>query len=255
MDGVVEFKTEVLAVVQARGGSRSVPRKNVRPLAGHPLVAYSIAAGLAARSVTRLIVSTDDDEIAEVSRRYGAEVPFRRPAEYALDDSPDLPLFQHALAWLEEHEGYRPEVVVQLRPTSPLRPLGMIDRAVEMLLAHPTADCVRGVTVPNQNPFKMWRLRSDGFLRPLLDTEYDEPYNMPRQSLPTAYWQTGHIDAIRTSTILEQGTLTGQNVLPLMVDLTYCVDIDLPVECTFAEWLIEQGHVEIVRPTPLEAGR
>jgi len=104
--------SQVLAIVPARGGSKSIPRKNIRFFAGHPLIAYSIAAGLAAETVTRVIVSTDDEEIAAVARQYGAEVPFLRPAELSWDDTPDLPVFQHALTWLAEHDSYRPEIVV-----------------------------------------------------------------------------------------------------------------------------------------------
>ena len=197
-------RPEVLAIVQARGGSKGLPRKNVLPLGGHPLVAYSIASGLASESITRLIVSTDDDEIAAVAKRYGAEIPFRRPADLAADDTPDYPLFVHALDWLEREENYRPDVVVQLRPTTPLRPHGLLDEAVRMLLNDPRADCVRGVTVPKQTPYKMWRDAADGYLAPLMNTDFPEPYNMPRQKLPAAYWQTGHVDAIRTSTIRQQ---------------------------------------------------
>ena len=151
-----------------------------------------------------LIVSTDDDEIAAVAKRYGAEIPFRRPADLAADDTPDYPLFVHALDWLEREENYRPDVVVQLRPTTPLRPHGLLDEAVRMLLNDPRADCVRGVTVPKQTPYKMWRDAADGYLAPLMNTDFPEPYNMPRQKLPAAYWQTGHVDAIRTSTIRQQ---------------------------------------------------
>ncbi len=124
---------EVLAIVQARGGSKGLPRKNLRLLRGHPLVAYSIASGLAARSITRVIMSTDDEEIAEVGRAYGAEAPFLRPAELAEDDTPDFPVVRARLAWLAKHEGYLPEIVVQLRPTTPLRPRGMLDEAVRIL--------------------------------------------------------------------------------------------------------------------------
>src|SRR5512143_240464 len=123
-------RAEVLAIIPARGGSKGIPRKNIRMFAGHPLIAYSIEAGLSARSVTRVIVSTDDEEIASVARQFGAETPFLRPAEFAQDNSVDLPLFQHALKWLDEHEGYHPQVVLQLRPTSPLRPRMLVDRAV-----------------------------------------------------------------------------------------------------------------------------
>ena len=112
---------EVLAIIPARGGSKSIPRKNIVDFAGYPLIAYSIAAGLSAETVTRVIVSTDDVEIEEISRRYGAEAPFLRPDEHSQDLTPDLPVFQHALTWLIENEGYQPDIVVQLRPTSPFR--------------------------------------------------------------------------------------------------------------------------------------
>ena len=174
-------QTEVLALIPARGGSKSIPRKNIRSFAGHPLIAYSICAALAAKSIKRVVVSTDDVEIAEISRSYGAEIPFLRPQEYSLDNTPDFPVFQHALSWFSENEGYHPEVIVQLRPTSPFRRVWHINQSVERLIEHPEADSVRTVCIPFQNPFKMWLIRGDGFLEPLLATNYNEPYNMPRQ--------------------------------------------------------------------------
>ena len=113
-------RPNVLAIVQARGGSKGLPRKNLRLLRGHPLVAYSIASALAARSITRVIMSTDDDEIAQVAKQYGAEVPFIRPAELAQDDTLDFPLFDQAIRWLAEHEGYHPDVVVRIASTWPV---------------------------------------------------------------------------------------------------------------------------------------
>jgi N-acylneuraminate cytidylyltransferase len=241
-------KPDILAVVQARGGSKGLPRKNLRLLRGHPLVAYSIASGLAAKSVTRVIVSTDDEEIAEVCKAYGAEAPFLRPADLAEDDTPDFPLFAHAVQWLAEHEGYHPQMIVQLRPTTPLRPRGMLDEAVKILQADPQADCVRGVTIPKQTPYKMWREGADGCLLPLLDTEFAEPFNMPRQKLPVAYWQTGHVDVIRTTTITDKHSLTGSRVRPIMVGVDYCVDIDTLVDFELARQAIEQKHLDIDEP-------
>src|SRR5829696_9130788 len=107
----------VLAIVTARGGSKGIPKKNIKDVAGHPLIAYSVAAGIEAETVDRVITSTDDPEIAEIARAYGAEIPFMRPAELAADDTRDLPVFQHALEWLEKQEGYVPSIVVHLRPT------------------------------------------------------------------------------------------------------------------------------------------
>src|SRR3990172_9517903 len=146
--------TETLALIPARGGSKGIPRKNIRSFAGFPLIAWSIAAAKQASCVTRVIISTDDPEIAAIARDWGAETPFLRPDELAQDNTTDLPVFQHALKFLEEVEGYRPEVIVQLRPTSPIRPRGMVDQAVDILLAHPDADCVRGVVPAGQNPHK-----------------------------------------------------------------------------------------------------
>jgi YrbI family 3-deoxy-D-manno-octulosonate 8-phosphate phosphatase len=241
-------RIEVLAIIPARGGSKSIPRKNIRPFAGHPLVAYSIAAGLQSNLVTRVIVSTDDPEIADLARHYGAQVPSLRPAELATDDVPDLPVFQHALDWLSREEGYRPEVVVQLRPTSPIRPVDCVDRAVEILLAHPRADSVRGVVPSSQNPYKMWRIDAEGHLTPLLHDGFDEPYNMPRQTLPATYWQTGHIDAIRTATILDRGSMSGQVILPLVLDPRYSVDIDTLRDWERAEWVLKTNGLEAVWP-------
>jgi CMP-N-acetylneuraminic acid synthetase len=242
-------KAEVLAIIPARGGSKGIPRKNIREFAGHPLIAYSISAGLQAETVTRVIVSTDDEEIAAVSQRCGATTPFLRPAEYAQDNTLDLSVFQHALRWLEEKEGYRPDVVVQLRPTSPIRPTDCVDRAVRLLLDHPQADSVRGVVPAGQNPHKMWRIDAiSGQMLPLLAAEgIAEPYNAPRQVLPPVYWQTGHIDAVRPETILA-GSMSGKAILPLILDPRYTVDIDNPSDWVRAEWLVYYGGLEMVTP-------
>ena len=238
---------EVLAIVQARGGSKGIPGKNIRNFGFHPLIAYSIASALASSSVTRLIVSTDDAEIAEVAQRYGAEVPFTRPAELATDDAQDFSLFEHALAWLKTHEDYAPQVVVQLRPTSPLRPQGLINAGVNLLLADPAADCVRSVIRSQQNPYKMWR-SGERYLVPLLGDEFPEPYNMPRQKLPQTYWQTGHLDVIRYETIVRKQSLTGDRVLPLMIEPAYCVDIDTLEDWERAEWMLVRDNVHIDMP-------
>jgi N-acylneuraminate cytidylyltransferase len=241
--------TEILALIPARGGSKGIPRKNIRSFARHPLIAWSIAAAEQSLFVTRIVVSTDDEEIASVAREYGAGTPFLRPAELAQDHTTDLPVFEHALRWLEEEEGYRPQVVVQLRPTSPIRPRGMVDHAIRILLEHGDADCVRGVVPAGQNPFKMWRLDGeDQPMKPLLTVDgIAEPYNAPRQILPAVYWQTGHIDAIRVSTIEHKRSLTGDVIYPLVIDPRYTIDID-----TLSDWAryeaLAGSRLEMVRP-------
>ena len=230
---------EVLALIPARGGSKGIPRKNIRPFAEYPLIAFSIAAAIQAESAIRVIVSTDDQEIAEVARHFGAETPFLRPAELAADRTTDLPVFQHALSWLAEHENYHPEMVLHLHATSPVRPRGFIDQAVRLLLEHPDAECVRSVVSPGQNPYKMWRIDSQtGRMIPLLAiTGISEPYNTPRQLLPAVYLQTGHVNAIRPAAIL-QGSMTGTNILPLIVDASYEVDMDTLADWERGEWVL-----------------
>lgn len=243
-------KPEVLALIPARGGSKGIPRKNIRDFAGAPLIAYSIAAGLQSQHVTRVIVSTDDEKIAAIAREWGAETPFLRPAEFAQDDTTDLPVFQQALAWLAEHEAYHPDFVVQLRPTSPVRPVGLIDEAIELMLTNPQADCVRGVVPSGQNPFKMWQIEPESCqLQPLLSLpNLKEPYNAPRQELPKTYWQTGHVDVIRTSTILEKSSLTGDVILPVLIDPRYTVDIDTPADMARYALLMQDYKLQPIDP-------
>ena len=243
--------TEILAFIPARGGSKGIPRKNIRLFAGYPLIAWSIAAAKQSQLVTRVVVSTDDEEIAAVAREWRAEAPFLRPNELAQDGTTDLPVFEHALKWLdaERVEGYRPDVIVQLRPTSPIRPRTMVDDAIRILLEHADADCVRGVVPAAQNPYKMWRFDGENKpLNPLLEVDgIAEPYNAPRQILPPVYWQTGHIDAIRVSTITQKKSLTGDVIYPLLIDPKYTVDIDTLTDWAKYEALVYNG-LEIASP-------
>lgn len=241
---------EILAVIPARGGSKGIPHKNIRNFAGYPLIAYSIAAALQSELVTRVIVSTDDPEIAEVARQCGADVPFLRPPELAQDATLDLPVFQHALAWLTSNEAYAPDFVIQLRPTSPVRPVGLVDEAGRLLQQHPEADSVRGVVLAGENPHKMWRINPEnGQMKNLLDVPgIAEPYNAPRQVLPPVYWQTGHIDVIRPAAILSKNSMSGDVILPVLVDPRFTVDIDDLSDWARAEWLVYQGGLNLVTP-------
>ena len=243
-------KLEVLAIIPARGGSKGIPRKNIREFAGAPLIAYSITAALRSRLVTRTIVSTDDEDIASIARAWGAETPFLRPAEFSQDTTTDYPVFKHGLTWLAEHEQYHPDVVVQLRPTSPVRPLTCVDDAVQMLIDHPEADSVRGVVEAGENPYKMWRLDPESnVMQPLIGVDgIREAYNAPRQLLPKVYWQTGHIDAIRTTSIEQKQSLSGDVILGLVIDPRFKVDIDTLEDWKKYELLAKTGGLEMVDP-------
>jgi CMP-N,N'-diacetyllegionaminic acid synthase len=230
---------KVLALVPARGGSKSIPRKNVRLVNGKPLVAWSIEHALEARSITRVICTTDDDEIAAVAKRFGAEVPFRRPEAISGDLAVDFEFHLHALEWLRDHEGYLPDLVVHLRPTHPVRRPATLDRAVELLASHPEADSLRAVRSAVFTPYKMWRPGDDGFLVPLLTIEgIPDPYNMPREILPPVLQQDGYVDITRPRTVFDQGSTTGRRILPFPVDDEPVVDIDYPSEIEGAERLL-----------------
>lgn len=208
---------EILALIPARGGSKSIPRKNLLPLAGKPLIAHSIEQALASRHITRTIVSTDDSEIAAVATEFGAEVPFLRPAEFAKDASPDIDVFRHAMEWLRDNEGYHCECVVHLRPTGPVRRVEIIDQAIEAFQQRPDADSLRSVSMAMQSPYKMWRIVK-GHLDPLLQVDgIPESYCHPRQSLPDVYWQNGYVDIVRPGVILDRGMMCGSTIVPYII--------------------------------------
>lgn len=246
------LKKGILAVIPARGGSKSIPRKNIKPLGGMPLLAYSVAVGLETEAIDRVIVSTDDEEIAAIARQWGAEVPFIRPRELAEDDTPDWPVFYHALQWLEENEAYRPDVIVQLRPTSPFRRVAHIEEMIDILIRHPDADSVRSVSSPSENPFKMYAVNENELLRPLLQGQGDEFYNMPRQKLPDVFWHNGNIDVIHWKTIMELESMSGDRILPYVQDSRHLVDIDTEAEWERAEWLlhrVEAAYLPVAQPS------
>jgi YrbI family 3-deoxy-D-manno-octulosonate 8-phosphate phosphatase len=246
---MMKNEKEVLAVIPARGGSKGIPRKNIRLLAGYPLIAYSIEIARQSALVTRIIVSTDDEEIAAVARGLGADVPFLRPPELAQDDTRDLPVFQHALNWLNENEGYIPDVVVQLRPTTPIRERDSVDRAITLMFDHPAADSVRAIVIPDKNPFKMWTISTDGMMKPLIQLDgIPEAYNAPRQSLPEAYWHSGQIDVIRPETLLVKNSMSGDNIVPIVLDPLYSVDIDTLDTWQYAEWVIRSHKLDLAYP-------
>lgn len=237
----------VVALVLARGGSKGLPGKNLRPLGGHPLIAWSVAAGRLAASVDRVICSTDSDEIAAAARAYGAETPFVRPAELATDNATDLDVFAHALGWLRER-GEAPALFVQLRPTTPFRDPAWIDAAVGRMLADPAISCIRSVAPADPTPYKMWRLSENGDrLTPLLEAEgLVEPYNLPRQALPVVYRHTGQLDVIRADTIAG-GSMTGGTIAPLLVDAERAVDIDGPRDFQLAELVFDDAMPAAIR--------
>jgi N-acylneuraminate cytidylyltransferase len=235
-------KVNILGIIPARGGSKGIKNKNIKLLCGKPLIYYTIAEAKKAKFIKRIIVSTDSPKIRDIARKYGAEVPFLRPKELAKDFVTDLPVFKHCLKWLKENEGYRPDIVVQLRPTAPLRKAEHIDKAIELLLNSKGADSVRSVTKAGQHPFKMWRMKNNRLL-PFISqniSRREESYNLPRQKLPLVYIQNGSLDVIWPKTILEKGSMSGDVILPFVMKELDSVNIDEKIDFLVAETIIKK---------------
>ncbi|MEQ1909597.1 MAG: acylneuraminate cytidylyltransferase family protein [Vicinamibacterales bacterium] len=222
-----------LGVIPARGGSKGIPRKNLALVGGRPLLTYTAEASRQSTTLTRVIVSTDDEEIAAVARALGLEVPFPRPAALAADETPMLPVVQHALAEMRD-AGFAADVVVLLQPTSPLRRGDHIDDAVERLARSGADSVVSVVEVPHQfSPTSVMRLDGDR-LRPFLDA----PPVAGRQSKPRLLARNGPaVLAVRAS-VVAAGSLYGDDCRPLLMSAEDSIDIDTPWDLALAELVL-----------------
>lgn len=237
---MTETKPEILAVIPARGGSKGIAQKNIKPLLGRPLIEYTFDAAKASRLLRRIVISTDDSQIAHIAQRNHIEVPFLRPPELAQDDTPALPVIQHTVRFLEQQAGYKPEYVVILQPTSPLRTARHIDEALDILICS-GADSVVSVTeVPHQyNPYSVMKLQ-DGRLIPFLANS--EQYNL-RQKKPTYYARNGAaIYAFKYSTLMDKNSLYGDDCRPYLMTKAESVDIDDQLDFELAEFLMRKNE-------------
>ena len=232
---------KVLGLVPARAGSKGIPGKNMRELSGHPLVAYSIAAAQMSSLINRVIVSTDSEAIAITALSYGADVPFMRPVALSGDTSPDRDFVLHALAWLEEHESL-PELIVHLRPTTPLRDPETIDAAVTALSQHPDATSLRSGHEAAESPFKWFLRTEDGYFEALSSTLVREDYAaLPRQVVPPVYVPNGYVDVLRTACVRSSNDIHGARILAFMT--APCVEVDTPEDLGLLEYhLSVMGH-------------
>jgi N-acylneuraminate cytidylyltransferase/CMP-N,N'-diacetyllegionaminic acid synthase len=226
-------RPSTLALVPARGGSKSIPLKNIKPLAGRPLIEYALAAIAASGVVDRTCVSTDDDRIADAARAAGAEVPFMRPSELARDDTPSPDVVHHALRWLEHHEDSRPEYVLLVQPTEPFVRPEQIRAALELLLARDADSAITVVEVPrNDHPYHVRVMDEDGWLEfadP--DAHYAHPTRQddpPRWAFANLYWFKR--DLFLRTRRLEVGRRVG-----LAVDALSALDINTPDDWRIAE--------------------
>ena len=225
----------VLAIITARGGSKGVPRKNIRLLCGQPLLQYTAEAALAAKSLCRVVLSTDDEEIAQVGRECGLEVPFLRPAELARDDTPTLPVLQHVVSWLEK-QGERFDAICLLQPTNPLRTSQDIDGCVALWRERQADAVVTTLPVPaDYNPHWVYFQRDDETLH--LSTGEAAP--LPRrQQLPPACHREGSVYVVARDVLMEQNSLYGTRLLGYAMDAARSINIDTMDDWRRAEALL-----------------
>jgi N-acylneuraminate cytidylyltransferase len=228
----------VYAIIPARGGSKGVPGKNLRSVAGHPLVAYSIAAARCCPRIDRVIVSTDSPEIAAICRRYGAETPFLRPPELAGDLSTDREFVLHALEWFSENEERLPDALVHLRPTTPLRDPRGITAGIDEYWRDGTATSLRSVHLAVHTPYKWFREES-GYLFGLFDAAGRPGYaNLPRQLFPPVYIPNGYVDVLRTEFVLSAQDIHGERIHAFVT--REVPDLDTPADFEDVERRLER---------------
>jgi CMP-N,N'-diacetyllegionaminic acid synthase len=215
---------KVLALIPARSGSKSIKDKNIRLINGKPLLAYSIQHALESKLINRVIISTDSNKYGRIAKKYGAEFPFLRPADISGDQSTDLEVFSHALTWLKENEEYVPDICVHLRPTYPLRQSEDIDKMTQLLIDHPKIDAVRTIAPSPETPYKMWFRDNDGLIAPVIRTTIKDAYNEPRKNLQATYLQNACIDVIRTATIIEKKSMTGDIIYGYLMEHNWDID-------------------------------
>ncbi|MCK4554420.1 acylneuraminate cytidylyltransferase family protein [Candidatus Parcubacteria bacterium] len=230
---------KILGVITARGGSRGIPRKNIKPLAGKPLIAYTIEAAKKSKHLTRCIVSTDDQEIADISQRYGADIPFIRPAELAQDHSASMGVVQHALKWLKENQGEEYDYLMILQPTSPLRTAKEIDECIKKAIETNADSVMSMVELVDFSLKKLKRIENDLIL-PLVEDE--GATSSQRQDAEKVYKRNCAIYLTRAELIM-QGDLFGRISRPYIMPEERSVDINKPIDFELAEFWLKSNNV------------
>jgi CMP-N-acetylneuraminic acid synthetase len=210
---------EILALIPARGGSKRIPRKNIRELWGKPLLAYSVEVALRSKVIGRVICTTDDPEIAEIARQYGAEAPFIRPRELAADRSSDAEFYLHAIAWLRDHESYCPDIIANFRPTSAMRRVELVDEIIRTLIGRKDVDSIRTVS---RSPISLFKLRTidprSGLIECPVAVPREGPFHIARHPLPESFLLNDYLDATWVEAVLRTRSSLGQTMLPYILD-------------------------------------
>jgi CMP-N-acetylneuraminic acid synthetase len=235
----------IVGLIPARAGSKRVPDKNIRFLAGHPVMAYTIAAALESAVFSDVVVSTDSEQYAEIARYYGAQVPFLRPAELAGDVSPDIEWLAYTLKKLAEN-GRKYDCFSILRPTSPFRLPETIQRAWQVFLAEDGVDSLRAIEKCQQHPGKMWVVRASRMVPPLPLSPAEQPWHSSQyQSLPEVYVQNASLEIAWTRVVLEEKTIAGTVLMPFFTEDYEGFDVNNPYDWDLAEHLVTNAKAQL----------
>ena len=236
-------KGVVTALIPARGGSKGVPRKNIKELGGFPLIAYSIAVANLSKIIGRIIISTDDEEIAAQAKHFGGEIPFMRPAELATDTSTDMDFVRHAMDWLQQNEGSIPEYFVHLRPTTPLRETALVDEAISKFISIGDYSSLRSAHPAPESPYKWFQLNGQSEFTSLISGLSNDELNGDRKKYPKAYIPDGYVDILKTETIIRTAGLYGDHMMAYISPV--CTEVDTQEEFSFLEYEIKTKNSKL----------
>lgn len=233
----------VLALIPARGGSKGVPQKNIRKIKGYPLIAYTIAAARMSQRINRVIVSTDSEEIAEIAKYYGAEVPFLRPSELATDLSGDIGFVNYAIEYMNENESFISEYLVHLRPTTPFREVSIMDDAINQCINDEECGSLRSAHIAPESPFKWFVQDKNGYYKSIRSDVSNEDANGARQYFENVYIPDGYVDVLKSSFIIKNNILHGEKMRAFVSPC--CTEIDTIEDLDYVKYQIENEGSEI----------
>ena len=225
-----------LCVIPARCGSKGIPNKNIKDFDGKPLLAHSIEYAKNCKEITNTVVSTDSIKTSKIAEKFGASVPFIRPKKFSADSSQDIDFINHALVQCEKIYEKEFSLVILLRPTSPVRKKNLIKKGLDMMIADPDASSLKAVTEAIEHPYRHWIPENKYIVG--YEKRFYEPYNLPRQQLPKTFYSAGDLEIIRRNTIIE-GSVSGEKIIPLILDKEETVDIDTPSDWIKAEKVLK----------------
>lgn len=231
--------TEIIAIIPARSGSKSLTDKNIAHLSGHPLIAYSIAVSKLSKRIDRVIVSTDSEHYAEISSLYGAEVLFLRPDEFSTDTSTDRDFLVHAMSWMKNYEHNLPEYWVHLRPTTPLREPLIIDQAVDTIMQDSKSTSLRSGHKTPESPMKWFRMDEHGYFKGLIAVDDEkEIYNLPKEAFEDVYIPDGYVDVVKATHVMNHETIHGNNMIGFLSPV--CTEVDSLQEFEYIQYQLEK---------------